>query len=93
MDSERYRVSVERLENGFEVEVPDMEARAKKTADAKKMAKSKGGMDTMSMPYMGDCTKKYAAKSVKEVLSLIKESLGKIPDNEFDTAFAEAAAE
>ena len=91
MDSERYRVSVERLENGFEVEVPDMEMRAKKEAEAKKAASKSGG--NMCMPYMGDCTKKYAAKSVKEVLSLIKESLGKIPDNEYDAAFDEAAAE
>ena len=92
MDSERYRVSIERLVNGFEVEVPDMEARAKKEADAKKSATKNGG-GPMCMPYMGDCTKKYAAKSVKEVLSLVKESLGKIPDNEYDAAFAEAAAE
>jgi len=90
MDSERYRVSVERLENGFEVEVPDMEARVKKESEAKKAAK---GSNNYPAPYMGDCTKKYAAKSVKEVLALIKESLGKIPESAFDTAFAEAAAE
>ena len=86
MNGETYRVSIECLENGFSVEVPDMEARAEKMKAAKK---SKGGMD---MPYMGDCTKKFAAKSVKEVLALVKGSLEKMPDNEFDAAFAEAAS-
>lgn len=91
MDSERYRVSVERLVNGFEVEVPDMEARAKKKADAKKSGGK--GIGPVCEPYLGDCTKKYAAKSVKEVLALIKGSLEKIPENEFDAAFEEAATE
>lgn len=88
MNGESFRVSVEVLENGFSVEVPDMAARAKKIADAKK-DKSRS---PEYMPYMGDCTKKFAAKSVKEVLALVKASLGQIPENEYDTAFAEAAA-
>ena len=90
MDSERYRISIERLVNGFEVELPDLEAMAK----MKKEAAKKTGKDSpMSMPYMGDCVKKYAAKNVKEVLALVSGSLKTIPEAEFDAAFDEAAAE
>lgn len=87
MYGEQYRVNIEVLENGFSVEVPDHEERETKMAEAKKRAK---GSD-MPTPYYGDCTKKYAAKSVKEVLSLVEESLKKIPDGEFDSAFEEKA--
>ena len=90
MDSERYRISIERLENGFSVELPDLEAMAKMKADAKK----KAGKDSpMSMPYMGDCVKKYAAKNTKEVIALVSGSLKTMPEAEFDSAFDEAAAE
>lgn len=88
MHSERYRVSIERLANAFEVEVPDFEAMAKKKAEAKKMAKKDS---PMVEPYMGDCTKKYAAKNVKEVLAFVGQSLKSIPEQEFDDAFNEAA--
>ena len=81
----RCRISVESLENGFEVEIPDMEAMKKKMAEAKK---SKNGMT----PYMGYLTKKYAAKTVKEVIKLVTSALEGMPENEYDTAFAEAAA-
>ena len=87
MSGESYRVSIEVLENGFSVEVPDMEARAKKMADSKKDKHSSPGY----IPYMGDCMKKYAAKSVKEVLALVKVSLEKLPENEYDAAFEEAS--
>ena len=90
MDSERYRVSIERLVNGFEVELPDLEAMAKMKADAKKKA---GKDSSMAMPYMGDCVKKYAAKNVAEVLALVSGSLKSLPEAEFDAAFDEAAAE
>ena len=79
-----YRVSIEPLENGFAVEVPDMDAIAKKQAAAKK---EKGGPSC----YIGDCTKKFAAKSVKEVLAHVKAALEKLPEGEYDTAFNEAA--
>ena len=85
MGYERYRVSIETLENGFKVEVPDMEAIKKKQTDAKK--KNSGAMDI----YIGDCTKSYAAKSVAEVMKLVKGSLEGMPENEFDAAFNEAA--
>lgn len=87
MGYDRYRVSVEVLENGFKVEVPDMEAIAKKQADAKKRNPNSMSLDC----YIGDCTKSYAAKSVKEVMSLVKASLEKMPEQEFDAAFAQAA--
>lgn len=87
MGYDRYRVSIEVLENGFKVEVPDMEAIAKKQADAKK----KNGGQPYDICYIGDCTKSFAAKSVKEVMSLVKASLEKMPESEFDTAFGEAA--
>ena len=86
MDGMRCRVSVEALVNGFEVEVPDMPAMKKKMADAKK---AKGDM---SVPYMGDLTKKYAAKTMKEVIVLVTEALKGMPEREFDDAFEEEAA-
>jgi len=80
-----YRVSVETLENGYSVEVPDMAAIAKKHADEKK----KSQMPSM---YIGDMTKKFAAKSVKEVLKLVQQSLEQLPEGEYDAAFSEAAS-
>ena len=85
MHGMRCRISVEALENGFEVEVPDMEAMKKAMADAKK----KSGA---SVPYMGDMTKKFAAKSVKEVIKLVTAALGNMPESEYDAAFNEAAS-
>ena len=84
MGYERYRISVETLENGYKVEVPDMDAIKKKQADAKK--KNPGMLDGC---YIGDCTKSYAAKTVKEVLALVKQSLSAMPESEFDAAFDE----
>ncbi len=81
-----YRISIEPLENGYAVEVPDMEMIAKKKADEKK----KSGSPT-SVGYIGDCTKKFASKSVKEVVSLVKNALEQLPEGEYDTAFNEAA--
>lgn len=89
MYGEQYRVSVEALENGFAVEVPDMEARAKKEAEAKKNHKGDGCCPS---PYYGDCTKKFAAKSVREVLALVKNSLSAMPENEYSSAWDDAAA-
>jgi hypothetical protein len=86
MSYDRYRVSIEPLENGFAVEVPDMAAIAKKQADAKK---KNNNMPTDC--YIGDCTSKYAAKSTKEVLKIVQTALEKLPDGEYDAAFDEAA--
>lgn len=87
MHGMKARISVETLENGFEVEVPDMEAMKKYMADEKK---AKGGG---SMPYMGDMNKKYAAKTVKEVIKLVTAALEGMPDVSFDKAFEEASTE
>lgn len=85
-----YRVVIEALENAYAVTVPDFEEMAKKKAEAKKMMKKDS---PMVEPYMGDCTKKYAAKNVKEVLGFVRASLENIPEAEFDAAFDEAAEE
>lgn len=87
MGYDRYRISVEVLANGFKVEVPDMDAIAKKQAEQKKRNPTSAYPDC----YIGDCTTSYAAKSVAEVVKLVKASLEKMPENEFDAAFAEAS--
>lgn len=89
MSYDRYRVSIEVLENGLEVEVPDMEEIAKRRKEAAKKSNAKG--DCCPSLYFGDCTKKYAAKSVKEALGLITKALNQIPEDEYDAAFDEAA--
>lgn len=85
MNGMNCRISVEELENGFEVEVPDVEAMKQKMAAAKKSK-------DQSTPYMGDLTKKYAAKSIKEVIKLVTAALQGLPEASYDDAFAEAAA-
>lgn len=81
-----YRINVEVLENGFEVELPDIDAMDKADKAHKKDMKS-------PEPYMGNMYKKYAAKSVKEVLALVTPALKKLPQASYDEAFAEASAE
>ena len=80
------RISVEVLENGYEVELPDIDAMNKADAAAKK----KPGAPEV---YMGGMMKKYAAKTVKEVLSLVTPALKRLPQKQYDEAFAEASAE
>lgn len=77
------RISVEVLENGYEVELPDIDAMNKAEAASKK-SKS-------PMPYMGGFMKKYAAKTVDEVIKLVKPALKNLPQSTYDEAFAEAA--
>ena len=81
---DRYRVSIEVLENGFVVEIPDFDEMAKKQAAAKKAKQPE--------PYMGDCTKKFSARNVKEVMKIVGQSLENMPDAEYNAAFDEAAA-
>jgi len=83
MAHRHYRVSVEVLENGFKVEVPDLEAVAKAVAAAKKAKQPD--------PYCGDCNKSYAAKTVKEVIKLVTTSLEGLADDGYDAAFNEAS--
>ena len=84
MGYDRYRVSIETLENGYKVEVPDLDEMEKKKAAAVKAKQPE--------PYMGDCVKSYAAKSPREVLKLVRAALEKLPGVEYDMAFDEAAA-
>jgi hypothetical protein len=85
-----FRINIEVLENGFEVEIPDVEAFNKAEADAKKNKGKNAGM--ACSPYPGDFMKGYAAKTVDEVLALLKPALKKLPQQSYDEAFAEAAA-
>ena len=85
-----FRIEIEVLENGYEVEIPDIEAYNKADAAAKKEKKGGGGMSCCS-PYMGDFMKAYAAKTVEEVLALVKPALKNLPQTTYDEAFAEAA--
>ena len=84
----KFRVEIEVLENGYEVEIPDIEAFNKAEADAKKKKGSSMGGCT---PWMGDFMKAYAAKTVDEVLALVKPALKNLPQTTYDEAFAEAA--
>lgn len=90
--SMKCRICVEVLENGYTVELPDIAAMNKAEAEAKKK-KASGTKDYVSMPYMGDFMKEYMAKSVDEVIALIKPALKNLPQTTYDEAFAEAAAE
>jgi hypothetical protein len=83
-------IEIEVLENGYTVSLPDIEAMNKAEADAKK-AKAKDPGCCMSMPYQGDYEKEYMAKTVDEVIALIKPALKNLPQTTFDEAFAEAA--
>jgi hypothetical protein len=90
MISGDYCIRIKPVDNGFTVEVPDMEKiKEKEAADAKR--KDSGNYPT----YIGDCTESYIAKSVAEVLKLVKASLAELPDPEmqYSEAFAEAAKE
>ena len=84
------RICIEMLENAYTVEVPDMAERNKREAAAKKNKGKDGGM---AMPYMGDATKEYAAKTPEEVLALVKTALSTMtPEAKYAAAFEEAAA-
>lgn len=87
MNYDRYRVSVEKLENGFVVEIPDMVEIAKRQAAEKK----KDGKESPCC-YYGDLTKKFSCKSVNEVKKIVGDALGQIPGHDYDSAFAEATA-
>ena len=84
--SDCYRVTIERLENAFEVTVPDVPAMEK----AEKAASKKSNSPSV---YTGDMTKSYAAKTVKDALKIIETALKDIPASELDSAWEEAAAE
>lgn len=83
----RCRIEIEVLENGYQVSVPDIEAVNKAEA-----AQKKARPGSPSCIYPGDYMKKYAAKSVKEVIALVTPALQNLPQSTYDAAFAEAAA-
>lgn len=79
-----YTIRINALENAFTVEVPDAAKIKEKQAQAKK--------EKRDYPvYMGDCTKKYAAKSVPEVMKLVKGALAELPEIAYAEAFDEAS--
>lgn len=86
----KVRIEIEVLENGYAVEIPDVAAYNKAEAEAKKK-KTPSGMP-MSSPYMGDFRKEYIAKTVDEVIALVKPALKNLPQASYDEAFAEAVA-
>lgn len=79
------RIEIEVLENGYTVEIPDIAAMNKAESAAKK------GADK-AMPYPGDYMKEYMAKTVDDVIALIKPALKNLPQSTYEEAFAEAAA-
>lgn len=88
----KFRIEIEVLANAYEVEIPDIDAFNKAEAEAKKSKEAKGNM-VCSSPYMGDFMKCYAAKTVDEVIALIKPALKNLPQTSYDEAFAEAVKE
>jgi len=89
----KVRIEVEVLENGYTVCIPDIAAMNKAEADMKKAkSKAKDPSCCTSMPYQGDYEKEYMAKTVDEVIALIKPALKNLPQSTYDEAFAEAAS-
>jgi hypothetical protein len=80
---DNFIIRIEMLENGYTVEVPDIDAIEKKEKE------SKGSPE---MAYTGDCTEKKVAKTAGEVLSIVKAALANLPESEYDDAFEEASA-
>lgn len=88
----KVRIEIEVLENGYTCSIPDIAALNKAEAEAKKK-KASAGAPYASTPYIGDFMKEYMAKTVDEVIALIKPALKNLPQTTYDEAFAEAAAE
>ena len=85
------KICVEVLENGYTIELPDIPAYNKAEAEAKKK-KASAGNSYVSTPYMGDFMKEYMAKTVDEVITLLKPALKNLPQTTYNEAFAEAVA-
>ena len=85
----KFRIDIEVLENGYSVDIPDIDAYNKAEAAAKK----KAGTGPCCSPYMGDFMKCYAAKTVDEVIALVKPALQNLPQTSYDEAFKEASKE
>lgn len=88
----KYRIEIEALENGYTVSVPDYDAMAAKEKEAKARAK-KNGMSYSPDYYIGNLTKEYAAKTVKEVMGLVQKAVNRLPSDSEDAAYDAAYAE
>lgn len=84
MPYDQFVIRIEVLENGFKVEVPDMAKIKEKKAAAKKEKSSYS-------PYIGDCTKSFAAKTVPDVMKMVKGALNELPEIAYAEAFDEAS--
>lgn len=80
-----FTIRIEMLDNGYTVEVPDID---KINEMEKKHKSEKGGATSM---YYGDATEKKVAKSTGEVLAIVKAALANLPEMEYDDAFKEAS--
>lgn len=81
MGYQQLRISIEVLENGFKVELPDLSEIKQKQKDAKKAKQPE--------PYTGDCTESFVATDVRDVVRMVSDFLKALP-NEYDDAFDEA---
>lgn len=81
-----FNIRIEMLDNGYTVEVPDLDAIAEH-----EKAKEKAKNSNTPLMYMGDVVEKKVAKSAGEVLSIVKEALANLPENEYSDAFDEAS--
>lgn len=76
------RVVIERVANGYEVEVTDP-----------KIAKKNSGPQPIDGPYRSS-QKEYVFKTIEEVLAFLTKNLDKaLPVDEYDSSFDEAIAE
>lgn len=91
--SQTYRISVERLANGWKVTVPDYDAITKKEKEAEARAKKNGTSYSPDCYYIGDCTLEYVAKTLKEVKALTNSAINRLPsdsdEDEYDAAMSE----
>jgi hypothetical protein len=84
-----FTIRIEMLENGFTVEVPDYEKA--KELEAKREKESKGDKCCSPSPvWIGDCTDKMVAKTVKDVMDIVSKALSKLPQDSYAEAFEEA---
>ena len=77
-----FNIRIELADNGYVVEVPNVEE-----LDKREKERKKGD----SPAWYGDCVEKKVAKTTGEVLSIVKAALANLPEAEYADAFAEAS--
>lgn len=82
MMNSNFNIRIELADNGYVVEVPDVDK-------INKMEKARKKDDPPV--YHGDCTEKKIAKTTGEVVSIVKAALSKLPEAEYADAFEEAS--